>query len=696
MQETMGFCCLFFLYLAVIPLLFIFAYHAFPTTILGIVGIIALCSFIPCMFNRGDTVVTEPVGPLLAATMLACTALVFLGSMYTYWAHVQPVRALLLAREYKGVYPSLPSIAFGDAAFVSFAGNTTVDVAKSVNVKTLDASLNTFCVAPVSNPATQSGRVEFWAVGVDCCGDSNSGKFECDDAGKSGARNAFVLQNPTDALFESIGKYIAPPLVRRDIFMQAIKKAERTKQLTTAEQPLLVRWTSLTKDEILRSEINKVVLQCFLNMAFSAVMSLILSRIVHRFGQLRKLHRMKQVGDAGEQMDVSARLTEFLTAFDDDSEDVQMMLSKRVSRPPLSKADMCIMGIIVPYLVMMLCVILTTYSSCTRNGHLIYAPFIIILGLYILALTATPNRVVNGLFLLLVSTTGLYIGYENYTTNMFHYCGVEARREYSNVASDASGDKYWDAGVLNFGAKSYLSQNHSVGFLYKETVYCAAPILSHGDDCVDTPVTAMLQNQNDAVNDAVPPLSFLQRTSRMHTSLDVDYDGMPHPPVVFHSTQCKATVPKRVEFWAIGTNCCSSRSDFRCDGAKDANAHAAVVVRATGTEEPGGHRDQFFNAISQAAAANDLPLPERPVLIRWGKDPKDLRQTWAKGAVGIILLTAMVSLLSILVVGIGSYFFLKRARRREKQEEDEEEKKGVDGDAFFSKARAGLREQLRV
>merc|ERR1719272_2143641 len=77
-RETGTFCCLFFCYLSVIPFLFVWFYHIFPTTVLSIIVCFALCSFIPIAFNQGKTVVTEPVGPLLSASMLACTALVFL------------------------------------------------------------------------------------------------------------------------------------------------------------------------------------------------------------------------------------------------------------------------------------------------------------------------------------------------------------------------------------------------------------------------------------------------------------------------------------------------------------------------------------------------------------------------------------------------------------------------------------------
>lgn len=728
-----GFCCLFFCYLSVIPFLFVFFYHAFPTTILLIVFLLALLSFIPCIFNRGELVFAEPVGPLLASMMLAFTALVFLGSMHLYWAHVQPMRALSFAREYKGVYPQLPAVAFTDAAFLQFSGNTTVDVTKGVNMKSLDAGLHTFCAAPIGNEAS-TGRVEFWAVGVDCC--HENGKFECDDSGKAGAKNAYVMQDPTDPLFESIGKYIAPAIIRRDIFLQAIAKAEITKNIITPKSALLVRWTQLDKAELIQVELLRIILYCgVINIVVTALMAITLTRILHRFSQLRKAQRGEGMDS---KFDLSARMEEAFMHMDDNKAQATLLLdmSKIVERPPITKTDTCIMGIIIPYMVMMLSVLLTTYSGCFRNNHHVYAPFLTVLGIAVFALILTPNRVVSGLYLLLVSTSGLYIGHENYNANMFHYCSVDNRRAYSDVAASASSDVYWDAGVVKFPATAYLSQKHSVGFLYQDTVYCVAPILSQ-DTCANVPIVATSQNQTstpaqqtsgttaatESADTGTPQdpsaTSFLQRTSRMHAHLDLDLDrdeagaaetasadtGAQQAQVaVAAGGTGGACNPKRVEFWAVGIGCCDSRQDFRCDGGKDTNAHSGIVVRATGAEEPGGGRDQFFKAISQSVAAYGLPPPERAVLIRWGKDTAALQGTYATRAGGVILITAMISFLANLMIGFGSYAYMKRMRTNELKEEQaekirEEQDTGGEGTmndmSFFSTA-ISQRDQLRV
>jgi len=667
-RETGTFCCLFFCYLSVIPFLFVWFYHIFPTTVLSIIVCFALCSFIPIAFNQGKTVVTEPVGPLLSASMLACTALVFLGSMYLYWAHVRPMRALILSRECKGVYPQLPAVGFPDAAYVTFAGNTTVDTTKAVSTISLDAGLNTFCVAPIVSAAT-AGRVEFWAVGVDCCGEN--GRFECDDVGEAGEKHGYVMQNPTDALFDLVGKYIAPPIMRRDLFLQAIAKAEQPgpaqgEALISSKDAVLVRWTKQTKQELIEGEWLAIMVAIFVNTALSVIMALGLARIVHRFGELRAQNRGEK--EQSEQLSVRSRFGDvYDSTVGEHVENVRGIDLTRHMPPPTLK-DTVIMGICVPYIIMMLCVLLTTYSGCWTNGHLVYTPFLSICTVAILALLATPGRVVSGLFLMLVMLTGLYIGKVNYTANMFHYCSIEDRRAYSSVPADAKSDVYWDAGIMTFGAKAYLSQNHSVGFLHKGVAYCAAPILSRADDCAKAPpntTSALLQGL------ATPP-SFLQRTSRMHTSLETDDQIETSLSASQTPVQCKVVAPTRVEFWAIGTDCCGARKDFRCDGGTDANAHSGVLVRATGNEEPGGDRDQFFKAISQSVAAYDLPPPDRPVLMRWGEDPKALQSDWQSTALKMVLLTGLVGFLVHLAIGLGSYWYMKILHKRAEAEREKE------------------------
>merc|ERR1719453_2437694 len=130
-------------------------------------------------------------------------------------------------------------------------------------------------------------------------------------------------------------------------------------------------------------------------------------------------------------------------------------------------------------------VLVSTYSPCTQYGHLVMAPFHCLTLIFILAFLATPHRAISGFFLLICCAAGYYIGTVNYKENMFHYCSVGDRRLYTDVKAEANTADYWDAGRLNFDASTMLSVNHSVGFIYQGTTYCAAPVISTNVKCLD-------------------------------------------------------------------------------------------------------------------------------------------------------------------------------------------------------------------
>jgi len=326
-----------------------------------------------------------------------------------------------------------------------------------------------------------------------------------------------------------------------------------------------------------------------------------------------------------------------------------------------------------------------------------------------------------------LSMVGLYIGHMNYSSNMFHYCSIGDRRSVSNVPVDVDSDTYRDAGMLKFESTSQLSQNFSVGFLHSGVTYCVAPIISSDNSCEETlPKSASPAATTTAEATAPAPAkadSFLQRTSsrmkraRMKNAVEVDDDDDATDVDLdkeqsFHygsspsgsfqqlsmAAPAKCKPVKRVEFWAIGTNCCTARKNFGCDGGKDMTAHSAVLVRASGNEEPTDDRFQFLNAVAQASAAYDLPAPSNPMLIRWGKDPEVLQRDYMNKAIGVIMLTAMIGFLSNLGIGIATFFYMKKQRNRMLKEEAEQLRMEQEAAAaathpivgFFQKARSQL------
>lgn len=124
------------------------------------------------------------------------------------------------------VLPSEPAAAYANAGELVFADEARVDAGKAVGYK----DTTTYCVAPVASDAPFE-QVQFWAAGTDCCG--ARGTFTCDDAWNPKARAGLVIH---DFAEWSEGT--------RQHYMKAVKLAEATYSIASAQEPVFVRWVA--------------------------------------------------------------------------------------------------------------------------------------------------------------------------------------------------------------------------------------------------------------------------------------------------------------------------------------------------------------------------------------------------------------------------------------------------------------------
>jgi hypothetical protein len=769
-HNTSGVCCSFFWFLCFQPLAFIFFYHAFPTTVVLVAVLWGLIALTPWLFHAGGAAGSDFSGPCLTVMMFFSVTLSFLASVHCYYSHVQPMRSLIVQREYSGVYPSLPAIGFPDAAYVKFAGGAKVERDKAVSIKSLDSGASTYCAAPVSNAASH-GRYEFWAIGLDCCGDKGD-KFDCDDAKDLTANTGWVLPKNHDALWRTIGKYVSPHNIRRDIYVQALHKAEHLSPISTpGNDAVLVRWTKKKKWDIVKSESWAIGLTVLIVVVNLGLLSFQMTRLYQRFKYTRQMHRKQHhMGldsadmDNTEEEDFTMRIAQFVgkasptvriegwsknnvyyptglppdlderqlwdyfdqnhssvtrawirggvgfvifkdtyavdrlipLADDKPSRMLNLSAGKQIEvhhpnfKPKPSYFDMFLMGVLVPYLSLMGCVVLSSFAFCWQSGYLISTFFYCMLSIFIVAWLATPNRTVTGLFVLLVSVNGSWIGHVNYRQNMYHYCSVGDRRTYENVRADSKTDEFRDAGKLRFESSVQLRTDLSVGFFHQDITYCAAPVISSTAPCTvsaapenqSLPVlslpsssAAFMETDPEETPEASAPLSFMQQHRRHKNHRARSSTAQQELLGAVQSERqeiCKKPAPAQIEWWAIGKNCCDKRGKFWCDGGDEAGARSAVVLRPYGDEDQGNvhlnDRRHFYQAINQSVAVYDLPQPERAVLLRWGKSADDLQLDWEERAIGTVILTGIVSFLIIFLVGIASFCYTRQLRSTEMAE----------------------------
>jgi hypothetical protein len=334
----------------------------------------------PWMLHAGGAVMSDMSGPCLTMSFIFSVTFAFLSGVRCHYVLLQPMRNLVGAREYTGVYPQQAAIAFPDAAYLKFAGDVVLDSHRAVSYQTLDSGTVTFCVAPITNSAN-AGRVEFWAYGVDCCGESG-GKFECDDADDASARAGWVLQDSQDSLWTNLGLYISPPDSRRDVYVEAVKKAEAIYPLTTpGTDSIFVRWTKKDKEDLIKLEWIFVAVMAIIIMLQLGCLSLCMTRLFQRFSYVRKYHRSAHKRgshedvDNTEEEDFAQRLDEFLVQALDEIQDEAAVGTSDLSgtvdrianfdhskfRQNLSLKDTLIMNVLLPYIVLMACVIMATY-----------------------------------------------------------------------------------------------------------------------------------------------------------------------------------------------------------------------------------------------------------------------------------------------------------------------------------------------
>jgi len=580
--ECCGLCWL----LITIPFLFCFVYHLMPTAVLLYVVSCFLLGLAPLASGSS----------LLAGSFTALVLVFAQSGLYLYHAAVQPMRSFQDGRTYTGVYATQPAAAFADAAVLRFAGNATVDDSKSVGLTMLEGGVNTFCVAPVIDKSSSTARVEFWAIGLDCCGRVSN--FECDDAGLPTNHDGYVVPDPRDGdvWFDKVGKYFAPSIARRDLFLKAIRSAEAVHDVASSDRAVLVRWSSASRTDL----IQKGSLAMGLFLGFSVLISVVASLL------LGPLVRQLRVG-----MDTYA-------AYQSQYRDADS--------GPKKFHDLIIQGFIMPVLAFVFGVIFVTWKDCWALGDLLVGVYMICVAGSAAALLLSTKTFRYGVFVVVATIMGTLIGHRNYVHNSFYFCSVLAHRSYSNVRADAKAVEYLDAGQIHFEEGAKLGTNQSFGFLHRGVTYCAAPIVA--------PACATAANASSA------PMAALVAVAV----------AAPAAAPVAAPSAAPVAAPCEVNFWAVGSNCCNHIGGFTC--VKDSEwGHEALVLRSLGEQGVGDElRRHYLQAARAAADRNqNFLLPDESMLLVPAKKSGStgtvdvIQQDWKGAAIGICLLTSAVA-----------------------------------------------------
>jgi len=144
--------------------------------------------------------------------LAACLLAVWLGSVGYQW-YMREYWWMQTGRHYTDLNATTSAQSRNDASWLHFRNGSRVDTMKAVGYR--DGEV--FCVAPVLS-ANQVTRVEYWAIGKDCC--QKRSAFTCDDAGDPVAQSALAM--------------LGEDFVDREAYQRAVRQAEAAYKLASA------------------------------------------------------------------------------------------------------------------------------------------------------------------------------------------------------------------------------------------------------------------------------------------------------------------------------------------------------------------------------------------------------------------------------------------------------------------------------
>lgn len=197
--------------------LFAMSYYGAPSAVIGFVVLISVICLVQCGRGLRDRI---PWRLCMSALCLVATVLAVCVGISTYVEYFSEYWYTSQSHAFANILPSESAAGYRDAGRIVFAQRSRVDVSKALGFK--DGKV--YCVAPVMGGTDEGMKVQFWAVGTNCCGPRGH-PFHCFDAWDPKARAGLVLPRGQ-------GKH----------FAQAIKEATAAYGLDSAADPVLLRW----------------------------------------------------------------------------------------------------------------------------------------------------------------------------------------------------------------------------------------------------------------------------------------------------------------------------------------------------------------------------------------------------------------------------------------------------------------------
>eukprot|EP00747_Dinoflagellata_sp_TGD_P164238 gnl/TRDRNA2_/TRDRNA2_183887_c0_seq1.p1 gnl/TRDRNA2_/TRDRNA2_183887_c0~~gnl/TRDRNA2_/TRDRNA2_183887_c0_seq1.p1 ORF type:complete len:365 (+),score=64.47 gnl/TRDRNA2_/TRDRNA2_183887_c0_seq1:110-1204(+) len=217
-----------------------------------------------------------------------------------------------------------------------------------------------------------------------------------------------------------------------------------------------------------------------------------------------------------------------------------------------------------------------------------------------------------GALCLLATVSGFMCGLNGWNSTMRQYWWMRTGHQFTaNSAdspaaarADASSLRFWDESTGSTIGNTAVDHTKSAGWHEDGNLYCAAPIL--------TPSMADM--------------------------------GL-----------------NRVEYWAIGINCCANVGSFTCDDSRQWDGAYAVVL--LGGAHGGGlpctscNNDQFRAAVAKAESIHGLVSAKGALYTRWVKSSDDYESGLMWDCISLIVVSAILSFIILGALGYACFHY---------------------------------------
>lgn len=113
----------------------------------------------------------------------------------------------------------------------------------------------------------------------------------------------------------------------------------------------------------------------------------------------------------------------------------------------------------------------------------------------------------------------------------------------------------------------------------------------------------------------------------------------------------------RVNYWAVGINCCSKSGNFFCDQSRDSSALQAVVQLGGGYPCPSCNVESFQKAIAKAEATYGLVSAPDALMVRWVASASKTKFQGGVLAIAYLLICVVVGSAMLFVLGWFSWYY---------------------------------------